>query len=71
MHNMPVVAPVSPRRVKCAERVAMEALGVGDGFWVTDADRVKPARDARHELAPRKFTVTKVPNVGWQVRRTQ
>lgn len=56
---------------KSQERIAMEALEVGDGFYITDAARVGTAKATCFYLRPKVFTVRKVAGVGWQVRRTK
>lgn len=57
---------------KTPVRLTMEALEVGDAFIVdnwTDATR---AIDARKRMAPKRFSVRKLPvNAGWQVRREE
>lgn len=65
------VAPVRPTggAVKTPERLAMEQLEVGDGFWITDPARRVVARNARKTLTPKGFTVQRVAGQGWQVRR--
>lgn len=55
--------------VKTQERCAMERLRVGDGFWVETHEAMLRARWSRSRLAPKKFSVRKVPRRGWQVRR--
>lgn len=70
VRSMPEVPVTAPQRTKSDERITMERLGIGDGFWTTEYDAAGRARSARFELAPKKFTVRKVPGQGWQVRRT-
>lgn len=69
VRNMPETGALPGGRPAAPEREAMQQLEVGDGFWITEYERVRPARDARRALVPREFTVRKVPNQGWQVRR--
>lgn len=71
LQNAPEVPVPVGSRVKSPEREAMERLQVGDAILITDAERVRTARDARYRLQPRKFTVRKIAGKGWQVRRTQ
>lgn len=70
VENIRPALPLAGGRSKCAERETMERLPVGGGFWIKEASRVQAARDARPKLKPKRFTVTKVPQTGWQVRRT-
>lgn len=69
VRNMPSRESQPPYRDRSPERIAMEQLEIGDGFWITDERRLSTARSARYGLHPKLFTIRKVSGQGWQVRR--
>lgn len=58
--------------LKCAERVTMELLEVGDAFTVAEFTASRRCIWARKALHPAKFTVRKqADGSGWQIRRVE
>lgn len=64
-------APVLLTRPKSVERLTMEELSIGDAFIVRSHEAHMRCVWARADMKPKKFSVRKVPGVGWQVRRVE
>lgn len=63
----PALAP----RPKTEERLAMEALEVGQWFVIAEASRVNSARCAGRALSPKQFSICKLRDgSGWCAERT-
>lgn len=71
MVDAPTAPAASPGgRPWAPERLAMDQLGAGHHFTITDGTRVNAARCASRTLRPKKFTVRKLlDGSGWRVQR--
>lgn len=60
-----------PGTPKSEEREAMETLEIGDAIMVSTEDLRMRCENVRKMLKPKRFSIHKVPKIGWMVRREE